>query len=171
MDIKAALIQYNAAIEDLEAAELKVQVALAAIKVASGSATVNVSGQFFQVRDRKDKLYLCELTGKPRGRPKGSKNSKPRVGSKRALTAETAGVGSDTADIGADTADIGADTADIGAELAAVVAEISEITEMLEPTPFTDTAEIDAITEDTGTFVISSRLTNNIDATDMESVG
>ena len=164
MDIKAALIQYNAAIEDLEAAELKVQVALAAIKVASGSATVNVSGQFFQVRDRKDKLYLCELTGKPRGRPKGSKNSKPRVGSKRALTAETAGVGSDTADIGADTADI-------GAELAAVVAEISEITEMLEPTPFTDTAEIDAITEDTGTFVISSRLTNNIDATDMESVG
>lgn len=103
MDIKAALLQYNAAMDKLETAEQEVQTALAAIKATSGSSTVSVEGQFFQVRERKDKLYLCELTGKPRGRPKGSKNRKPRSDSKKALAAAAAlaavdGVTSDVVD-------------------------------------------------------------------------
>lgn len=90
MDIKAALLQYNTAMDKLENAEQEVQTALAAIRATSGSSTVSVEGQFFQVRERKDKLYLCELTGKPRGRPKGSKNTKPRSDSKKALAAAAA---------------------------------------------------------------------------------
>lgn len=81
-DIKAALVQYNTAMDALENAEKNVQLALQTIKTAAGSSTVNVEGQFFQVRERREKLYLCELSGKPRGRPVGSKNSKPRKGSK-----------------------------------------------------------------------------------------
>ena len=81
-DIKSALLQYNTAMDALEAAEKAVQEALLAIKTVANASTVDVEGQFFQVRERKDKLYLCELNGKPRGRPKGSKNTKPRKGSK-----------------------------------------------------------------------------------------
>jgi malic enzyme len=80
-DIKTALTQYNNAMDALEAAETAVQDALMCVKNAAGSATIDVAGQFFQVRKRKDKFYLCELTGKPRGRPKGSKNTKPKKGS------------------------------------------------------------------------------------------
>lgn len=79
-DIKAALTQYNNAMDGLEAAETAVQDALRCVKDAAGSATIDVAGQFFQVRKRKDKFYLCELTGKPRGRPKGSKNAKSKKG-------------------------------------------------------------------------------------------
>lgn len=80
-DIKTALTQYNNAMDGLEAAETAVQDALRCVKDAAGSATIDVAGQFFQVRKRKDKFYLCELTGKPRGRPKGSKNAKSKKGS------------------------------------------------------------------------------------------
>lgn len=79
-DIKTALTQYNNAMDGLEAAETAVQDALRCVKAAAGSATIDVAGQFFQVRKRKDKFYLCELTGKPRGRPKGSKNAKSKKG-------------------------------------------------------------------------------------------
>jgi len=79
-DIKTALTQYNNAMDGLEAAETAVQDALRCVKDAAGSATIDVAGQFFQVRKRKDKFYLCELTGKPRGRPKGSKNTKSKKG-------------------------------------------------------------------------------------------
>ena len=81
-DIKSALVQYNNAMDVLEMAEKAVQEALLHIKTAANASTVEVEGQFFQVRERKDKLYLCELSGKPRGRPKGSKNTKPRKGSR-----------------------------------------------------------------------------------------
>jgi hypothetical protein len=77
-DVRQALVEYNAAMEHLDVAERRVQDALKAIKTCANGATVNVDGQFFQVRERKDKLYLCELSGKPRGRPQGSKN-KPKV--------------------------------------------------------------------------------------------
>ncbi len=77
-DVRQALQQYNLAMDTLEKAESAVQEALKVVKSCAQSATVNVDGQFFQVRERKDKLYLCELNGKPKGRPKGSKNSKPR---------------------------------------------------------------------------------------------
>jgi len=77
-DIKTALTQYNNAMDALEEAETRVQTALMYVKNAAGSATIDVAGQFFQVRKRKDKFYLCELTGKPRGRPKGSKNTKSK---------------------------------------------------------------------------------------------
>lgn len=80
-DIKTALTQYNNAMDALEEAETRVQDTLKCVKEAAGSATIDVGGQFFQVRKRKDKFYLCELTGKPRGRPKGSKNTKPKKGS------------------------------------------------------------------------------------------
>jgi len=79
-DIKTALTQYNNAMDALEEAETRVQTALMYVKNAAGSATIDVAGQFFQVRKRKDKFYLCELTGKPRGRPKGSKNTKSKKG-------------------------------------------------------------------------------------------
>jgi hypothetical protein len=79
-DIKVALTKYNSAMDALEEAETAVQTALMYVKNAAGSATIDVAGQFFQVRKRKDKFYLCELTGKPRGRPKGSKNAKSKKG-------------------------------------------------------------------------------------------
>lgn len=78
MEIKAALIQYNTSMDELERAEKAVQSALQNIKVTAGSSTIEVDGQFFQVRERGAKLYLCELSGKPRGRPAGSKNKRSR---------------------------------------------------------------------------------------------
>lgn len=77
-DIKTALIQYNTAMDALEVAEKSVQDALLLIKSASTSSTIQVEGQFFQVRARAGKMYLCELNGRPRGRPKGSVNKKTR---------------------------------------------------------------------------------------------
>jgi hypothetical protein len=76
-EIKSALIQYNRAMDALEEAEKAVQAALHNIKEVAKVATIEVDGQFFQVRERREKLYLCELNGKPKGRPLGSKKKKP----------------------------------------------------------------------------------------------
>ncbi len=66
-----ALQKYNEAMGALESAEDAVQAALQHIRDAAGSATIEVSGEYFQIRKRKDKLYLCEFNGKPKGRPAG----------------------------------------------------------------------------------------------------
>jgi hypothetical protein len=91
-DIKTSLTQYNNAMDALEAAEAAVQTALMGVKDVAGSATIDVAGQFFQVRKRKDKFYLCELTGKPRGRPKGSKNVKSKKSGMSPLLMDTVDV-------------------------------------------------------------------------------
>lgn len=87
-DVTQAFVEYNKAMDDLEKAEQGVQAALANIKNSANSSTIEMDGQYFQVRERREKLYLCELSGKPRGRPKGSKNSKPRKGSAAAAAAD-----------------------------------------------------------------------------------
>lgn len=76
-EIKSALVSYNSAMDALEDAEKSVQVALQNIKTVAKVATIEVDGQFFQVRERRGKLYLCELNGKPKGRPVGSKKKRP----------------------------------------------------------------------------------------------
>lgn len=76
MTIKDALVQYNKAMGQLETAEKAVQESLKNIRETAKTSTIDVDGQFFQVRERREKLYLCELSGKPRGRPLGSKNSR-----------------------------------------------------------------------------------------------
>lgn len=66
-----ALQVYNATLEQLEKSEDNVQKALEQLKRFAGASTFNIEGKFYQLRKRKNSYYLCELSGKPRGRPKG----------------------------------------------------------------------------------------------------
>lgn len=104
-EIKAALILYNEAIESLEMAEQQVQIALQNIKTVAGTATIVVDSQYFQVRERRKKLYLCELNGKPKGRPVGSKRKSV------APEAEVAAAAADVATDAAAAADVATDVA------------------------------------------------------------
>lgn len=65
-----ALQVYNSTLEQLERSEDNVQKALEQLRRFAGSSTFNIDGKFYQLRKRKNSYYLCELSGKPKGRPK-----------------------------------------------------------------------------------------------------
>jgi hypothetical protein len=69
-DIAEKLTGYYSAIKAEETASKNVMGALDALKEAAGSSTFVHEGQHYQIRKRKDKTYLCELAGPPKGRPK-----------------------------------------------------------------------------------------------------
>lgn len=115
-NVKKALLQYNKTMDALEAAEAAVQTALQNIKDVAGSATVHVDTQYFQIRERRGKLYLCELNGKPKGRPVGStKKDKAVEGS-----VDVAGAVVNSAGVDAVAAGVDAD-ADAGDDIERVV--------------------------------------------------
>lgn len=69
-DVSAKLQEYNLAVEQEELATQRVMDVLIELKTAAGGSTFAVGGQYYQVRNRKGKTYLCELSGPPKGRPK-----------------------------------------------------------------------------------------------------
>ena len=69
-DIASKLTDYYSALKAEELASKQVMATLDALKDAAGSSTFIHDGQHYQIRKRKDKTYLCELQGPPKGRPK-----------------------------------------------------------------------------------------------------
>ena len=76
--VTSALGVYQKCLEGRESAEANVQESLAQLRGAAESATFVLKGQWYQVRERKGRLYLCELDGKPKGRPKKTPEQKER---------------------------------------------------------------------------------------------
>ena len=150
MDIITALNEYNNAMDVLDNAEQAVQGALANIKANSNGSTVSVEGKFFQVRARKEKLYLCELTGRPRGRPKGSKNKRPRLDKRNGDNGEANMTESDVT--GADTPVYSAQVSDINDIIDAAAADTDDLvyatnatTGTFERAPVDESLAIDAV--------------------------
>ena len=76
-DISDKLTAYYTALKTEDAATKAVMSALDALKEAAGSSTFIHDGQHYQIRKRKDKTYLCELSGPPKGRPKKDRSIVP----------------------------------------------------------------------------------------------
>jgi hypothetical protein len=69
-DVQTMLDEYRAALQRETAASNNVMEVLIKLKQAAGGSTFAVDGQYYQIRNRKGKTYLCELSGPPKGRPK-----------------------------------------------------------------------------------------------------
>lgn len=67
--ISQALDIFNKTVEAHVAAESNMQKALVQLRDIAGK-TFNLQGKFYQIRERKGNLYMCELDGPPKGRPK-----------------------------------------------------------------------------------------------------
>ena len=74
--VTSALDVYLKCLQGQTKAEDNVQKSLAQLRGAAGAATFELKNQWYQVRERKGRLYLCELDGKPKGRPKKTPEQK-----------------------------------------------------------------------------------------------
>jgi hypothetical protein len=68
--IASALRNYRECLVGRDKAEESVQESLGQLREVVGISTFELSEQWYQIRERKGRLYLCELDGKPKGRPK-----------------------------------------------------------------------------------------------------
>jgi len=76
--VTSALAVYSKCVEGRARAEANVQESLAQLRGAAETSTFELNGQWYQIRERKGKLYLCELDGKPKGRPKKTPEQRER---------------------------------------------------------------------------------------------
>lgn len=76
--ISQALGIFRKTEEALDAAESNVQKALVQLRDIAGK-TFNLESNYFQIRERKGNLYMCELDGPPKGRPKKIEASVPTL--------------------------------------------------------------------------------------------
>jgi hypothetical protein len=93
--VTAALGVYLKCLQRRERAEDNVQEALAQLRGAAETSTFELKEQWYQIRERKGRLYLCELDGKPKGRPKKTPEQKDRdrIERERAKALESRGAG------------------------------------------------------------------------------
>lgn len=68
--ITSALDVYQKCLERQTVAEANVQKSLVQLHEVAETSTFELRGQWYQMRKRKGRLYLCKLDGKPKGRPK-----------------------------------------------------------------------------------------------------
>lgn len=88
--VSSAMDVYLGCLKGRETAEDSVQKALTQLRSVAGSSTFQLpDGSWYQIRERKGKLYLCELDGKPKGRPKKTTEQKAHDKAEREAKAAT----------------------------------------------------------------------------------
>ena len=75
---------YEKALDSADRAEDNLQRSLTQIKKFAAKSTFEVKGQYYQVRERKGRLYMCNLDGPPKGRPKKTPEEKAAAALQRA---------------------------------------------------------------------------------------
>lgn len=68
--LQQAFDEYLQVEQVLENTENQVEAALEKLKTVAGSPTFVIAEQYYQIRKRSERLYLCKLVGPPKGRPK-----------------------------------------------------------------------------------------------------
>ena len=83
--VAAALGTYKQCLQGQGQAETSTQESLTQLRKAIETSTFEHAGQWYQIRERKGRLYLCELDCKPKGRPKKTPEQRERDREERSM--------------------------------------------------------------------------------------